>query len=268
MKKIILFLLVNISLINAQSEGENLFKQKCVACHSIGSGKLVGPDLANISKRRTEQWIIKFVQSSQALIKSGDSIAVAVFEENNKIVMPDHDLTPNQIKSIISYIGKNSPDTKTLLAKSTSQSFNASLVTQADITKGKELFEGTIKFANGGTSCITCHNVNIPGSFHGGRLARDLTNVFSRLGAAGIDGILRNPPFPAMIDGFGTKPLTDEEIRSILAYLYNADLQSVNQSSLQSQFDLLIGTIIILNIFLAIFFILWERVKKYSVNLK
>ena len=61
-------------------EGKELFKQICVACHTINGGKLVGPDLANVHKRRPEEWIIRFVKSSQAVIKAGDPYAVQLFD--------------------------------------------------------------------------------------------------------------------------------------------------------------------------------------------
>ena len=103
--------------------------------------------------------------------------------------------------------------------------------------------------------------------FNGGLLAKDLTTAFSRLSAAGVDGILRNPPFPAMVDAFGSNPLTDQEAKDILAFLYYTDSKGeVKLSPIQTQFDLLIGIIIGINIALGIFFLMWQRVKKYSVN--
>ena len=56
--------------------------------------------------------------------------------------MPDQDLNPNQIKSIITYISSNSPDVNNPNAKTPSQVFNASLVSDLDIQRGKNLFEG------------------------------------------------------------------------------------------------------------------------------
>ncbi len=252
---------------NAQNQGEQLFKQRCTACHTVGGGKLIGPDLANLQVRRTEEWIIKFVHSSQSVIKSGDTTAVTVFNQHNKVVMPDQDLNDNQIKSIVAYIAANSPDVNNPNVKTPLQIFNAASITAADIENGKNLFEGLTKLTNGGPACISCHNINNQVIFNGGLLAKDLTTAFSRLSAAGVDGILRNPPFPAMVNAFGSAQLTDQEIKGILAFLYYADSKGeVQLSFLQTQFDLLIGIIVGINIALGIFFFMWQRVKKYSVN--
>ena len=252
---------------NAQNQGEQLFKQKCTACHTVGGGKLIGPDLANVHIRRTEEWIIKFVHSSQSLIKSGDTTAVAVFNQHNKVVMPDQDLNNNQIKSIIAYIASNSPDANNPNKKTPTQIFNAASITAADIEKGKNIFEGSTKLTHGGPACISCHNINNQSMFNGGLLAKDLTTAFSRLSAVGVDGILRNPPFPAMIDGFGKEPLTDQEIKELLSFLYITDKRGdVQLGLLPTQFDLLIGIIVGINIAFAILFLSWQRVKKQSVN--
>lgn len=261
-----LFLTFLVSL-NAQNQGEQLFKQKCTACHTVGGGKLIGPDLANVQSRRTEEWIVKFVQASQSVIKSGDSIAVAVFNQHNKVIMPDQDLTANQIKLILAYIAANSPDANNPNVKTSLQIFNAASITSTDIQKGKNLFEGMTRFTNGGPACISCHNINNQVMFNGGLLAKDLTTAFSRLSAVGIDGILKNPPFPAMINAFGSTPLTDSEVKDILAFLYYTDSKGdVQLNPIQTQFDLLIGVIVGINIALGIFFLMWQRVKKYSVN--
>lgn len=89
-----------------EQKGETIFKQRCASCHSVES-KVVGPALKGINKRRSEQWIVKFINSSQSLIKSGDKDAVQVFNENNQILMPDHtDLNAIDIKNIVAYIVK------------------------------------------------------------------------------------------------------------------------------------------------------------------
>jgi cytochrome c551/c552 len=85
-------------------EGKNIFATRCRACHNIDKD-FAGPALANVDQRHTTDWIIKFVQSSQAVIKSGDTSAIALFSKFNGIIMPDHlDLTDDNIKSIVEYI--------------------------------------------------------------------------------------------------------------------------------------------------------------------
>jgi len=77
----------------------------CKACHTIGGGKLVGPDLKGVTERREEAWLIKFIQNSQELVTAGDPIAVKVFEENNKVPMPPNpQLSAEQVKDILLYI--------------------------------------------------------------------------------------------------------------------------------------------------------------------
>lgn len=89
-------------------EGKSIFTTRCTACHAIDK-RVVGPALMNVDQRRGEKWIIAFVHSSQTVIKSGDTAAVALFKNFNSTIMPDHpDLSEDQIKSIISYIKEES----------------------------------------------------------------------------------------------------------------------------------------------------------------
>lgn len=85
-------------------EGKTIFSTRCAGCHNLNKD-LVGPALAGLDQKRSMEWIISFVQSSQTMVKSGDKDAVAVFEKFNRIPMPDHpDLTDDNIKSIVEYI--------------------------------------------------------------------------------------------------------------------------------------------------------------------
>lgn len=89
---------------NPVEDGKTIFVSRCAACHNVNR-ILTGPALAGVDQRRSLDWIVKFVQSSQALIKSGDKDAVAIYHQFNQVVMPDHtDLTPDNIKSIVEYI--------------------------------------------------------------------------------------------------------------------------------------------------------------------
>ncbi len=100
---LIFFLVTSFATVGQTADDAKNFAQ-CKACHTIGGGKLVGPDLKGVTERRDEAWLIKFVQNSQALVKAGDETAVKVFNENSKIPMPSHALSDDQVKGILKYI--------------------------------------------------------------------------------------------------------------------------------------------------------------------
>ena len=85
-------------------EGKMIFKARCASCHNVNK-IIVGPALAGVSERHSDDWIIRFVHSSQTIIKGGDKAAIDLYEKFNKIPMPDHpDLTSENIKNILAYI--------------------------------------------------------------------------------------------------------------------------------------------------------------------
>ena len=84
-------------------DGKPLFKSLCAACHHP-TQRLVGPALAGVKERRDSAWLVQFVASSQTMIAEGDSTAVALFNEFNKVPMPDHpQLSKDQIMAILDY---------------------------------------------------------------------------------------------------------------------------------------------------------------------
>ena len=99
--------------------GPDLFNNICGACHTIGLGKRIGPDLRNVQDRHPKEWIYKWVRSSQSMVKAGDKEAVRLFKEFNEIPMPDQPLlSDNQIDEILNYIASESTD-EALAAKKT-----------------------------------------------------------------------------------------------------------------------------------------------------
>lgn len=101
---VIVLLTLHVSAAPPVEEGKTIFSARCAGCHNVNK-VVTGPALAGVDERRSIDWIVKFVHSSQTLVKDGDKDAVALFEKFNKIPMPDHtDLTPDNIKSIVEYI--------------------------------------------------------------------------------------------------------------------------------------------------------------------
>ncbi|HLN21071.1 MAG TPA: c-type cytochrome [Bacteroidales bacterium] len=234
---IIAFFSLFIIRVNAQS-GEELFKSSCSSCHTINKGRLVGPDLAGVQNKRNPDWLKSFIRSSQQMIKSGDPDAVAIFNEFNKVPMPDHNLSDEQIQNIIGYISQSAPGPSVAAQKSdenikdsTAVAGDSTIAALPDtvsinekiIRSGRSYYNGDIPFANGGAPCISCHNINDGSLLGGGKLAVDLTASFTRLGPAGITAILANPPFPVMKAAF-PGVLTEEEIPVLVSLLKAASL--------------------------------------------
>lgn len=106
-KNRILFLAVLFFLsfnLFADVDGEKLFKQNCTACHTIGGGRLVGPDLIGITEKREDKWLKSWITNSQDLIASGDADAIAIFEEYNKTVMTAFDFSDEELTAVLGYI--------------------------------------------------------------------------------------------------------------------------------------------------------------------
>ncbi|WP_295116975.1 cytochrome c [uncultured Chitinophaga sp.] len=104
---LLLLLVLGVSAYAAppsEEEGKLIFKNRCAGCHNVNK-KVLGPALSKVYDRHSMDWITSFIQSSQAVIKSGDKEAVALFEEYNNTPMPDHkDITAAQVESIVAYI--------------------------------------------------------------------------------------------------------------------------------------------------------------------
>lgn len=203
---------------NQADQGQETFKNTCAACHSIGGGRLVGPDLQGLHERRSEKWILEFVQHSQKLIASGDSTALALFKEYQDFPMPDQSLSADEIRGIIAYIRRTE-------SFGTTPAAVVAEPTEEQTQMGQELFQGNTRLVNAGPTCTSCHDVKNDAVAGGGALARDLTSAFSRLGGAGIQAILSAPPFPVMQRAYRDNPLTDEEVVALAGFLRRADEQ-------------------------------------------
>ncbi len=102
-------LMVVAGSVNAQTDGKNLFKDYCKACHTIDQGKLVGPELKNVHEKRSEEWLIQWIRNPQAMLDAKDPDALAIWEEYNKVPMtPNPNMTDDDIRGILAYIKEQS----------------------------------------------------------------------------------------------------------------------------------------------------------------
>lgn len=253
-----------VSTAGAQ-DGAALFKKHCTMCHKLG-GRMVGPDLIGVNEKQSQEWLVSFIKSSNSMIKSGDPDAVAIFKEFNETPMPDQPLSDIEIKSILTYIESQGAGNDQTADQPPAEPEEPIVYTEADIAAGLLLFDGKTAFKSGGASCVSCHNVTNDGVIPGGRLAKDLTHVYSRMGDAGIAGILSAPPFPAMSAAYINHPLDSAEVSQLMAFLQHAD-ETADTQTARSGASIFVfgggGGLIVVLLLIALF---WRRRLRKAVK--
>ncbi|MCC6668935.1 MAG: c-type cytochrome [Polyangiaceae bacterium] len=89
----------------AVARGETIFRRDCVACHTLGHGDLKrGPDLTDIHKKRPEPWLRKWLTDPAAVVAEGNPYAEGLIAKWGGIVMPDPELSDDDITDVLAYI--------------------------------------------------------------------------------------------------------------------------------------------------------------------
>ena len=198
--------------------GETLFQAKCAACHTIGKGKLVGPDLKDVTTRRDAQWLKRFIADPNALFAANDPTAQQLLSENNNIKMPNLGLTDAEVDALITYLKGASAPTGTAVTPAPEAT-----AAMGNPAVGMRLFTGEARLGNGGPACIACHTVQGAGGLGGGALGPDLTHVAQRYPEPGLSSVLGNIAFPTMVGPFTNRPLTPKEQADLVAFFAQAD---------------------------------------------
>jgi len=196
-------------------EGQALFQAKCAACHTIGGGTLVGPDLQGITARRSRDWLVRWIKEPDKMLAEGDALATQLLQEFNNIPMPNLALTDAQVAAVLTYLE--------------SQTGGAAVPQPAPVTLpagdpaiGRALFTGNVRFQNGGPPCMACHSIAGIGALGGGALGPDLTTAFAKYGEVGLSTFLATMPLPTMNAVWSNQPLTTEEQANLRAFLQQA----------------------------------------------
>lgn len=209
---------LNTGAVHAQQGAEAFFKQNCSACHTIGGGKLLGPDLKGVTKARDHERLEKWLLNPQAVIDSGDVHALMLKKEYNGIVMPAvPGITPQMAESVLTFIAAKSGDAS---GASPAAEAQAPPFTPEQVAEGRALFLGERRLQADGPACISCHAVkSVGGALGGGQLGPDLTLVYQRLnGRRGLEAWLRNPASATMKPIFTKHPLKPEEISALASF--------------------------------------------------
>lgn len=249
------FLLVALTLMFIRpvlpQESADYFRQNCMSCHTIGGGRLTGPDLKNVTERKDRSWLTKFMMDPKGMIDSGDPYVLELQKEARGAIMA-------------TIVGMNKARAEVLLDLIAAESklekshfvglqLSDRPFTQKDIDNGSRIFLGAISLKNGGPACISCHSVHGIGGFGGGALGPDLTTVFERYeGRKTLATWLSAPATPTMQSVFKKEALDPEEVLALTAYFqYTLQRNPEDASIARLNFVLLGlgGTLFVLGIF-------------------
>ena len=214
------------------------FRQNCMSCHTIGGGRLTGPDLKGAAERADAAWLAEFILDPKGVIDSGDPYAAELLRESRGVYMSaipgmDRALADKLVRLIVAESAKESSEFAGL-------QISDRPLTAEDVALGRDLFRGAAAYENGAPSCISCHSLAGIGGLGGGRLGPDLTDVYDRLeGRKALSAWLGAPPSLVMQPVFKDHALEGEEVLALVAYLKSvAESPAEEESASTLQFVL------------------------------
>lgn len=86
-----------------------LFRTRCAACHTIGQGDAVGPDLAGVVAARGKEWLTKYIAQPDKMLVENDAVATRLYEKYKPLKMPNLGLSSGDVAALISYLEKPAP---------------------------------------------------------------------------------------------------------------------------------------------------------------
>ena len=194
------------------------FSLNCKSCHTIGGGRLTGPDLKGLGERRDRDWVVRFLQDPASVLNGGGEYEQKLLADANGTYMPDlPGIDAARASKLYDLILAESALEKSQFA---GVQVSDRPLTEADVERGRRLFLGAERFKNGAPACISCHTTaGLPG-LGGGVLGPDLTAAYGRLeGRTALTAWLSAPPSATMQPVFAKRSLEGEEILALVAWL-------------------------------------------------
>jgi len=85
-------------------KGAYLFATRCAACHTIGNGDKIGPDLLGVTSVRDLNWLRRTISEPDKLIAEKDPIAMALFKQYKEVQMPRLGLAEADVNVLIDFM--------------------------------------------------------------------------------------------------------------------------------------------------------------------
>jgi protein SCO1 len=87
-------------------KGQYTFHNHCAACHTIGKGDRIGPDLAGVTASRDREWLRQFILTPDKVFAAGDPIATTLRAKYKDVRMPNLSLTSEDAAVLIDYMDR------------------------------------------------------------------------------------------------------------------------------------------------------------------
>ncbi len=184
--------------------GQGLFELNCLACHSIGEGARVGPDLRGVTDRRDRNWLTNWIDDPIGMGQR-DSLARAIIAENNGIQMAPNQLNLGQINQVLEYISWASEHAPTEMAAADAIPID---MTDAEMAQASRIFFDR---------CAGCH-----GTLRAGATGPNIQPArTTEIGSGALKVILTNGT-PGGMPAWGRAGiLTEEEIDLMVKFVQN-----------------------------------------------
>lgn len=181
--------------------GEEVFNRVCFACHSIGEGPRVGPDLKDVHQRRDADWLVRWLEDPLGMVQT-DSIGRALLAEWNNVPMAPPNLTREEIDEVLDYIVEVSEGRLGVAAEEE----GPAELSDEQFAQGAEIFFNR---------CAGCH-----GTLRAGATGPNIEPERTRqIGTAAIKAIITDGT-PGGMPPWGRQGfLTDEEIDIMANYV-------------------------------------------------
>jgi len=81
--------------------GKLAFESKCLACHTIGGGDKLGPDLHGVTKLLDDAWIARWLRNPEPMLASDPHSKAQLAKY--KVPMPNQNLSEDEIREFLAY---------------------------------------------------------------------------------------------------------------------------------------------------------------------
>ena len=180
--------------------GKEIFDQRCAACHTIGGGPLVGPDLAGATERRDTAWLHTWITDPAAFAQI-DADAAEILTGG----MPALGLSSTDVDDVITYLESTSDVEAPSAAPEGPRQLSA-----------EEFDQASGIFFN---RCAGCHGTLRAGATGPAIQPEDRT---LEIGTAGIQTILTNG-LPGGMPAWGQAGILTEEEIELMANFVQLD---------------------------------------------